>query len=232
MGIEGEHLLTEAIRSGTRIEMVFVRSGSESILERVPLAPDVEVLELPDEIFSSAVTTEMPQGIAALVVPRTFSLSEMLTGQQPLLVVAASLQDPGNLGTLVRSAEAFGAAGVVTLPGTVSLWNSKALRASAGSAFRLPVVAAGEDEVLSWLRRSEIQVFAAVAESGKSAAAIDFRGPAAILIGNEGRGLSADLIDAADQRVTIPCPGSVESLNAAIAASILLYEASRQRAEL
>jgi RNA methyltransferase, TrmH family len=229
VGVEGEHLLAEAVRSGLEIATVFFRSRDEGILDRIELDPGVEVIELPTEVFASAVTTGSPQGVAALVVPRTFSLEDVVGADHPLIVIAAGLQDPGNLGTLVRSAEAFGAAGIVTLPGTVSPWNAKALRASSGSAFRLPIVAAREDEVFPSLRSSEIQVLAAVAERGQAAAEIDFTKPAALLIGNEGRGLSEELLTRADGRITIPCPGPVESLNAAIAGSILLYEASRQR---
>jgi len=144
-------------------------------------------------------------------------------------VIAGGLQDPGNLGTLIRSAEAFGAAGVVTLPGTVSPWNAKALRASSGSAFRLPIVSASDEVVFPWLRSSGIRLLAAVTGRGLAASEIDFTKSAALLIGNEGRGLSEDLLNRAEARVMIPCPGPVESLNAAIAGSILLYEASRQR---
>jgi TrmH family RNA methyltransferase len=251
VGIEGEHLLIEALRSGIEITAVFVRSGSEDLLSRIgdrideriglnealvpfvtpELPPEIEILELPEDVFASAVTTESPQGIAALVKPRAFSLAQILAVPHPLIVVAAALQDPGNLGTLIRSAEAFGATGLVTLPGTVSPWNAKALRASSGSAFRLPVVPTTEAELFPKLNQSRMQILAAVAGHGQSAISTDFTQPTAILIGNEGRGLSPELIAAATARVTIPCPGPVESLNAAIAASILLYEASRQRSE-
>ncbi len=143
------------------------------------------------------------------------------------MVIAAGLQDPGNLGTLVRSAEAFGATGMILLPGTVSLWNAKTLRASSGSAFRLPVVALAADEAFAALRAQGVRIFAAVARDGDSEA--DLRGPSALLVGNEGSGLPEAWIAQADARVTIPLPGAVESLNAAIAGSVLLYEAMRQR---
>ncbi len=229
VGIEGEHLLLEAMRSGVEIASVFSRSGDGALLDCIGLDPKVDVIELPPEIFASAVTTESPQGIAALVVPKEFSLSDALRGEPPLVVIAAGLQDPGNLGTLIRSAEAFGAGGVIALPGTVSQWNSKAMRASAGSVFRLPVFAATEDEVFLRLRSLGVKTLAAVAERGVSAAESELAGPVALLIGNEGRGLTPELLKRADERITIPCPGPVESLNAAIAGSILLYEASRQR---
>ena len=229
ISIEGEHLLEEAVRSGLRVDAVFYRSGSEHLLDRVELPGEAELLELPAEVFSSAVSTESPQGIAALVEPPSFTLEDALAGPAPLVVVAAGLQDPGNLGTLVRSAEAFGASGVLTLPGTVSLWNAKTLRASSGSAFRLPVVAVREDEAFAALRERKIAVLAAVAASGMDATACDLRRATALMIGNEGSGLPASLLKEADVRITITCSGPVESLNAAIAGSVLLYEASRQR---
>ena len=157
VAIEGEHLLEEALRSGMVLKTVFVAEGREvpSIVPR-----GVELLRLTDEVFGSVVETQSPQGVAALLVPPVFKMEDLLrgargSGDTPLVLVAAGLQDPGNLGTLVRSAEAFGATGVVTTPGTVSAWNQKALRASVGSVFRVPVVSAGADVVEGWKRARE-----------------------------------------------------------------------------
>jgi TrmH family RNA methyltransferase len=150
-----------------------------------------------------------------------------------LFVVAVGLQDPGNLGTLVRSAEAFGATGVLTTPGTVSAWNQKALRASVGSVFRVPVVAATASDIEE-LKRRGVRLIAAVGVENAGVVAaqeMDFTGACALMIGNEGAGLAAEWMEMCDARVTIPCPGPVESLNAAVAGSLLLYEASRQRAK-
>jgi TrmH family RNA methyltransferase len=237
IGIEGEHLLSEAIRSGLHLRAVFIRTEPDSrnlrILERLTLPAPTPIVSLNPAVFSSAVETESPQGIAAIVETPHFSLAEALSGPRPLVLVTAALQDPGNLGTLIRSAEAFGASGVIALPGTVSVWNSKTLRASAGSAFRVPVVAEKSALAFAALAERHIPVFAAVPASSDPDAIPCFRadltGPAAFLIGNEGSGLSAELLDRADQRIAIPTPGPVESLNAAVAASILLYEAARQR---
>lgn len=222
-----------------RLRTVFVRrdlerrDGSLRVLDRLALPAAVPIVELTPAVFDSAVETESPQGIAALVEIPRFSFAEALAGPKPLVVVTAGLQDPGNFGTLVRSAEAFGASGVIALPGTVSVWNSKALRASAGSAFRIPVIAEKPGPAFEALSAKRIPVLAAVPE-GTNAGAIacseaDLAGPAAILIGNEGSGLSSELLARAAQRIAIPTPGLVESLNAAIAASVLLYEAARQR---
>lgn len=243
IGFEGEHLLAEAVRSGLRLRTVFVRVDPDRqdtalrMLGRLHIPAAVPIVSLNPALFASAVDTESPQGIAALVERPRFSLAEALAdagpGRAPLVVVAAGLQDPGNLGTLIRSAEAFAATGVIALPGTVDVWNAKALRASAGSAFRVPVLAEKTSAALAALKERGIPVVAAVASSGEGEAipCIDFewRGPAAILIGNEGAGLGQDLLERADTLVTIPMPGPVESLNAAVAGSVLLYEAARQR---
>jgi TrmH family RNA methyltransferase len=174
--------------------------------------------------------TEHPQGVAALVEAPQCKMQAMFPPPPrpaPLVVIAAGLQDPGNLGTLVRSAEAFGATGMILLPGTVSLWNAKTLRASSGSAFRLPVLALTADVAFTALRDHGVRILAAVARDGYGET--DLRGPSALLIGNEGSGLPEAWIAQADARVTIPFSGAVESLNAAIAGSVLLYDAMRQR---
>jgi TrmH family RNA methyltransferase len=203
-----------------------VRSGSEGLLEHLAVS-GAEILIVTEDVFAGATMTEHPQGIAALVEAPEFSLNAIFDGI-PLVVVAGGLQDPGNLGTLVRSAEAFGASGMILLPGTVSLWNAKTLRASSGSAFRLPVIAMPADEAFAALRAHGVKVFAAVARTGSGEP--DLRRPSALLLGNEGAGLPEEWIARADARVTIPCLGPVESLNAAVAGSVLLYDAMRQRA--
>jgi RNA methyltransferase, TrmH family len=225
VAIEGLHLAQEAVKSGLPLHTVFVREGSEGLLEHLALG-NAEVLLVPEDVFASAAATEHPQGIAALVETPAFTLQAVLAGT-PLVVIAAGLQDPGNLGTLVRSAEAFGATGMILLPGTVSLWNAKTLRASSGSAFRLPVINLSAEDAFTALRAADVRLFAAVAHDGTSEA--NLCGPSALLVGNEGAGLPEEWIRSADERVTIPCPGPVESLNAAIAGSVLLYEAMRQR---
>jgi len=139
------------------------------------------------------------------------------------------VQDPGNLGTILRSAEAFGASGVLTTEGTVSAANPKLARASAGSIFRLPLVRLSTDEAIEALRRHKLRLAVASSHRGRPAQEIDFTAPTAIFVGNEGSGVPKTLIEAADEEIVIPHSPRVESLNAAIAASILLYEALRQR---
>ena len=224
IAIEGEHLLEEAVRSGQALKTLFVSERRE-VPSFVPRG--IEVVRLAVDVLQSCVETQTPQGIAALLVPPVYDVEAMLVGT-PLLLIAVGVQDPGNLGTLVRSAEAFGATGVLTTPGTVSAWNQKAMRASAGSVFRLPVAAA-TPEAMERLEQQGVRLFAALKDDARAIDEVDLRGACALLIGNEGAGLSEDWVRLADERVTIPCPGWVESLNAAVAGSLLLYEASRQR---
>ena len=233
VAIEGEHLLEEALRSGMVLRTVFVseRRGVPKVVPR-----GVEVVRLTDDVFASVVETQTPQGVAALTVPPVFGLDDVMgpPGTAALILVAAGVQDPGNLGTLVRSAEAFGATGVLTTSGTVSAWNQKALRASVGSVFRVPVVGVEASE-LSEVKARGVRLVAAVGAEGDGVIAVtemDWNAACAVMIGNEGAGLAAEWMEMCDARVTIPCPGDVESLNAAVAGSLLLYEASRQRARM
>jgi TrmH family RNA methyltransferase len=145
------------------------------------------------------------------------------------LIVAAGLQDPGNLGTILRSAEAFGAAGIFLTEGTVSPYNSKVLRGSAGSILRLPVVRITSAELIPLLRAQGARLLATSSHRGTPLPKISWTLPLAIFIGNEGAGLSSDLTSQMDETLMIPQAAHVESLNAGVAASIVLYEATRNR---
>lgn len=230
-GIEGPNLIEEALRAGLRVKTIFVAEGAERLLDKLQVKRDVEVLQLPKKLLDQALATETPQSIAALIEPPSWSWSDVLNQNQKktLVIVLAGIQDPGNLGTILRSAEAFGATGVVSLPGTVSAWNAKAVRASAGSVFRVPVLAAEIDECIPRLRSAGVAILATLARAAQQAHSADLAGPVALIIGNEGSGIPAEIARQVDSEITIPCPGPVESLNAAVAASVLLYEASQQR---
>jgi len=233
IALEGETMLREALDSGLPLKTIFL---SERITPPTWLPRGVELLVLAEEVFNSAVDTQHPQGIAALLIPPIWKMESVLPANPaddkvPLLLVAAAVQDPGNLGTLIRSAEAFGATAVLTTAGTVGEWNQKTLRASAGSVFRVPVVQIDAEQLIA-LKSRGVRLLAAVAPGSDSDSVwqTDLSAACAILIGNEGAGLSSELLTLADARITIPMPGRVESLNAAVAGSLLLYEASRQRA--
>jgi TrmH family RNA methyltransferase len=228
IAIEGDHLLQEAERSGLQVDTVYLREDRLAEMERT-FPGQVKVFAIAADAFNHACATETPQGIAALVKAPQWTLESMLAADEPRLVILAGLQDPGNVGTILRSAEAFGASGALLTPGSVSPWNQKTLRASAGSSFRLPVVLLADVSLLRRLAERRIPIYACVADAGASIFEADLRGPMALVIGNEGTGISDDILSFCNGSLHVPCPGNVESLNAAIAASIVLYEASRQR---
>ena len=231
IAVEGMHLVEEAIRSGLGLGAVFFsQSARERAHKLLPqLSSHTEALLLPDEVFASAVPSETPQGVAALVRVKGFTLEEMLASKPPLLVITAGLQDPGNLGTIARSAEAFGGTGLLLGEKTVSPWNWKAVRASAGSLFRLPTVKVDLAKALPEIKARGVRVLATSSHQGNSISDADLRGPLAFIVGSEGAGVPRDMLAQADEIVAIPQSSRVESLNAGIAASIVLYEAARQR---
>lgn len=234
--IEGVRIVEEAIRSGLKFRAVFFRESAQNVAEKLlpQIGSHVETQLVPDRIFDGAVPSETPQGIAALVRLREFSLDDILERLQvgPVVVVVG-LQDPGNLGTILRSAEAFGSAGLVLGEGTVSPFNSKVIRASAGSIFRLPVVLAkadgGLESVITKLRSQSVRLIATSSHKGIPLDQARLTEPSAIFVGSEGSGLPRNLMAQVDELVAIPHAPQVESLNAGVAGSIVLYEGARQR---
>jgi TrmH family RNA methyltransferase len=230
--IEGVKLVEEAVRSRQKLGTVFFAEFASAVVDRLlnQLGARVEALLLPDALFKSIVPSESPQGVAALVEVRVPSASEMLEHKMDgPFVVAAGLQDPGNLGTMLRSAEAFECAGVFLTEGTVSPYNWKALRGSAGSIFRLPAARVNSQDLIQLLKRAEVRTLAASSHQGVALPEANWKLPAAIFIGNEGAGISHELLHQMDETVFIPQSTRVESLNAGVAASIILYEMARQR---
>ncbi|MCU1272120.1 MAG: tRNA/rRNA methyltransferase (SpoU) [Acidobacteriaceae bacterium] len=230
--IEGFRVIEEAVRSGLRFRAVFVSESGQARAARLlpQIGSHVETVLVPDKLFASAVPSESPQGLAALVNVKSHALNEVLESAVPgPFLVIAGLQDPGNLGTILRSAEAFGAKAVLLSEGTVSVYNSKVVRASAGSVFRLAVVKVELKTVIETMRTRGVRLFATSSHKGTLLPEADLRGQVAIFIGNEGAGLEKKLLSEMDELIMIPHSQRVESLNAGIAASIMLYEASRQK---
>jgi len=230
--VEGTRIIEEAIRSGLKFRAVFFRESAQNKAERLlpQLAAHVEKLLLPDKLFARAVPSETPQGIAALVKCKTFSVDEVIAkSKNGPLVAIAGVQDPGNLGTILRSAEAFAAGGVLLGEGTASVFNSKVIRASAGSVFRLPLAKAKLTETLPAMRANGLRLFATSSHKSKPLGEADLSMPLAIFIGSEGAGVPRDLLARMDEVIAIPHSPAVESLNAGVAASIVLYEIARRR---
>ena len=229
VGIEGENLIGEASRSGLTFDTIYIREGSDDVLDSPALAglrAEQWVLVSKD-VFASAVDTASPQGIAAtLAIP---SIEPIDPTENPgVVLVIEDLQDPGNLGTLIRSAEAFLIRQVFVTPATVNPWNPKAIRASAGSVFRMPIVRSTLPDIKTWSHAFGARLAAAVARTKDATPVMHARllAPCGLMIGNEGAGLSVAALALSDERVNIPC--AVESLNAATAGTTMMYEAFRQ----
>lgn len=230
--IEGVRIVEEAIRSGLRFEALFVAESAQSRAERLlpQIGAQVDTILLPDSVFDSAVPSDSPQGVAGLVRVKRYSLQDVLRNpKDAMLVATAGIQDPGNLGTIIRSAEAFGATGILIGEKTVSPYNSKVVRGSAGSIFRLPVVDVKLAEATAQSQTPGVRWLATSSHKGKPIGEADLTGSVGFLIGSEGAGVPRELVGRMDGLIVIPHEPRVESLNAGIAASIILYEAARQR---
>lgn len=226
------HLLEEALRSPCEVKTVLAaESARAAVLAFESRLAGVKVVLMPDALFAGIAATETSQGVLALVQPRAWQFAQLLHAT-PLVVVLDGIQDPGNAGTIVRAAEAFGATGVVFLKGSVSPHNPKTLRASAGSLFRVPFVhGTPTATAIATLRQNGIRLFAAMpadpAAPADSLAHANLSARCGLVVGNEAQGVGAEW-RAVAAPVSIPTVG-VESLNVAVATGILLYEARRQR---
>lgn len=217
----------ELIREVYAAEGILDRELSQSIREKLDRTGYETVS---GEVFRKMSDTQSPQGILCVVKRPEYTLESMLAAKAPLFAVLENLQDPGNLGTIVRTAEGAGVTGLILSSGTVDLYNPKTIRATMGSVFRVPFVYVQDlGQTVDLLRENQISVYAAHLAGTKYYDDFSYRQGCAFLIGNEGNGLSRELADRADLYLKIPMEGRVESLNAAVTASILLYEAHRQR---
>ena len=224
--------MEEALRSGLCAEALLVSDSGERHLARLKtLFPSgLRVLRTSARLFASVAGTETPQGIALLLEAPRWRLEDLLL-DRPLVIVLAGVQDPGNVGTILRSAEAFGASGLIACRGSSHPLSAKSVRASAGSVFRLPMIAGPAPlEMMETLRRAGVRQYAATLAGGQSPEESELTAACAIWIGSEGAGLPPEIERGADARIRIALRAPVDSLNAAAAATVLLYEAAQQRA--
>src|SRR5262245_14266570 len=223
--VEGPILLEEAQRSRMEIVDVFVRRGTQ-----ITVTSAMRVHELPPDLFKAIQETEHSQGVIATVRAQQFGLAEVIGRSPALLVVLGRLQDPGNVGTILRISEAFGATGCIALRGTAGFYNSKVVRASAGSLFRLPHIGGVDvEDIIGILKSKNIRLVGTAPASESSIEEWNWRAPTAVFIGNEGGGLTGAELASCDTVLRIPHNPAVESLNSAIATAVILYEASKQR---
>ena len=233
--VEGVRAVEEALASGWRVERVICcppllkGERARALVERA--AREGILTQAGEKEFMEVAGTVTPQGVLALVRQKDFTLADIGSAPHPaLLVVVDGVQDPGNLGTIIRTADAAGAGGVLILKGAADAFNPKTTRATMGSIFHIPVVQGlAPGEVVEFLAGLRVKIVAGVPEGGVGLWECDFRGPCAVAVGSEASGLSADIMSGAAVTVTVPMPGRAESLNAAVSAAIILYEAVRQR---
>jgi len=234
--VDGWHLLAEAVAAHLDIEMVAIAgeppdADSRRLIRQLPRS--VHVVPVSADAMRALSPVRTPTGVAALVARRGSSLDRMLAVETPFVVIAVDLQDPGNAGAVVRAAEAGGASGVVFAGASADPWGWKALRASMGSTFRLPVIRSEDaGAICEELTRARVRILAAAAREGTSIYQADLARASALLLGGEGPGLPLALRSRADEVISIPMAGPVESLNVAVAAGVIVYEAARQRREI
>lgn len=234
--VEGIRFVEEALNSSYPVEMlVFCRKVGDTPRGRALLdaaaSRDIPLLEVEETLFQELADTVTPQGVLALVARRRLELADLRAGTGPwLLVLVDAVLDPGNLGTIVRAADAAGADGVILLQGTADIFSPKALRATMGSIFHVPLIqGSAVAEVKSFFARHGIKLVAGTPHEGKVIYESDLTVPCAIVVGGESRGLGEAVLTGAEERVYIPMPGRAESLNVAVSAAVMLYEAVRQR---
>lgn len=235
--VEGIRFVEEAVNSSWPVEMIFYsKKINENIRGSAVLegaaSKGIALAEVDETLIKELTLTNTPQGIIAVVKQRKTSLEDIRPGDKPaLLVLVDGVQDPGNLGTIVRTAHAAGVDGVILLKGTVDVFNPKALRATMGSIFHVPVIQGDltANEVMPYFDRRGVKTVAGDIRSNKTVYESDLTVPCAIVVGSEASGVSDEVIGMVSERVLIPMPGLAESLNVAISTVILLYEAVRQR---
>jgi TrmH family RNA methyltransferase len=191
----------------------------------------IPVQEVGARTFTQLADTDTPQGIVAIVEPRGWKADDLDVGPGRVVLLVDGVQDPGNVGTLIRTAHALGAVGTIVLRGTADAQSPKALRAAMGATFRHPVVTMDDNALITWARKNDVTLWAAAADGTPLAKALDSgkRGAIAVIVGNEGAGIRPHLNAVAAMRVAIPLAQGAESLNVAVAAGILLYEVARGR---
>jgi len=235
--VEGVRLVEEALAAGLKFKGAIVspeldRTARGVALREELVSREVPVQDMAARTFAQLADTDTPQGIVAIVEPRSWRPEDLNVGPGRVVLLVDGVQDPGNVGTLIRTAHALGAVGTIVLRGTADAQSPKALRAAMGATFRHPVVSLDDAGLITWARKNDVTLWAAAADGTPLSQAIESdkrNGPIAVIVGNEGAGIRPHLNAIAATRVAIPLTAGAESLNVAVAAGILLYEVARGR---
>jgi len=234
--VEGVRLVEEAIKADWEITTCIVTKKAYEQSRVQKLVEQLEkrhcrIAELSDILYAKITDTDQAQGIMAIVKKKEFSLQDLTAeNKRPLIAVLDAVQDPGNVGALIRTADAAGCTAVIMTPGSADLFSGKTVRATMGSLFHIPVVSKiSTPELISYVKEFQIQLIATALTSSSPYYEVDLTGPAAVVFGNEGNGVSDELLRHAASRLYIPLYGQAESLNVAAAAAVIFYEIARQR---
>lgn len=226
--VEGIRMFREVPKE--RLVQTYVSESFLSKAENKEMLEQVSYEIMTDKIFASVSDTQTPQGILCIVKQKEYSLEDMLQKEHPHLMILENLQDPGNLGTIFRTAEGAGVDGIIMSSDTVDIYNPKTVRSTMGSLYRMPFAYEKDlSEALQKIKKKGVAVYAAHLKGKQAYHREDYTKGCAFLIGNEGNGLTEELADQADIYIRIPMEGQLESLNASVAAAILMYEVKRQR---
>ena len=232
--VEGPRMLEEAVKSDWDID--FCLCSTEAVennrIQRFlyGLPSQIRVIQVSEELFKKVSDTEEPQGILAVVKKKNTSIREIVNSQEPFVVILDEIQDPGNVGAIIRTAAAAGSTGVLLTKGCADAFGTKTVRATMGSLFHLPVIQGlSKQEIILILAEQNIDMYVTSLEASKLYYGLDFTRRMAMVFGNEGNGVSQELLNAAKERIHIPLLRNVESLNVAASAAVILYEVVRQR---
>jgi len=225
--VEGNKFVLDIPESWEVLNTIFSESYAEKNSEAVYHAAFPIILK--DSIFNALSDAVTPAGIMAVVKMKEYVLSDMLSCPKKFIILVCNLQDPGNMGTIIRTANATGASGVIVSPDSADIWSSKVVRGTAGSIFNLPIVVKDIEFAAAELKARGIELIATDVKASISPYQADFTKPLALMIGNESKGLSAEMLALSDVKVRLPMSAQVESLNASVASGVLMYEVLRQR---
>ncbi|WP_411680380.1 TrmH family RNA methyltransferase [Clostridium thailandense] len=227
--IEGFRFVEEALQSNFEVPLLFISEGAldkwKNFDMEGKLQKNSKVYIVPDKLLKLISSTDTPQGVVAVVNNKNIKVEN----KQGFYVLADKVQDPGNMGTIIRTAHAAGALGIVITKGTVDIYNEKTLRSTMGSIFHIPIIHDDNLESIENLRENGFKLIVSSLDTDKNFYDIDLNSKVIIAVGNEGNGISSELVDIADFKVKIPMPGGAESLNVSVAASIMMFEAVRQK---
>ncbi|QZY56301.1 23S rRNA (guanosine(2251)-2'-O)-methyltransferase RlmB [Crassaminicella profunda] len=233
--VEGIRIIRDALQNNKEIkyilfaEELYTTSGGEELLHEL-MENNIKIYEIPNNIYMHLSDTQNPQGIMAVLPIESYHIDEVIDSSKNLFLVLDRVQDPGNLGTIIRTADAAGINAVILTKGCVDLYNLKTIRSTMGSIFHFPIVHGGETiEIIKHLKSKNIKIVSTSLETDKYYDEVDYNESTAFVIGNEANGVLKEVLESSDELVKIPMIGKAESLNASIAASIIMYEAVRQK---